>query len=223
MKAKNIFAAIILSGTLFLVSCKKENGGPSGFKYKLTTTNRSNAIGKVEGGTINWTSGTAFANEVKFEAKNAGGTEIEYKTSVSQQVDIFASVAQVLGTITLPAGNYSEIEFKAELASSGSGAALELNGAFTSGGTTTPVQFIVNSPLEIKTEQNNVTIADGANYTALTTFDLSRISSGITEAMLNAATRTSGRILISVNSNTSLYNIMLTRLDDCDHVEFEHD
>ena len=223
MNTKNIFTAIILSGALFFVSCKKDNNGASGFKYKLTTTNRSNAVGRVEAGNITWTSGSAFANQIKFEAKNSGGTEIEYKTSVSQQIDIFSSLAQALGTITLPAGTYSEIEFKAELAPSGSNAALEMNGTFTSGGITTPVVFTVNSALEVKTERNNVTITDGTSYTALTTFDLSSLTSGITEAMLNAATKTSGKIIISASSNTNLYNIMLTRLDDCDHVEFEHD
>ena len=122
-----------------------------------------------------------------------------------------------------PAGTYSEIEFKGELAPNNPDAALELNGTFTSGASTTAVVFTVNSALEIKTEKNNVVISDNASYTALTTFDLSKLSTGITEAMMNAATRTGGKIVISSGSNTNLYNIMLANLDNCDEVEFDHD
>lgn len=224
MKAINIFSALTLVSALAFTSCKKENlGGSGGYKYKLTTSNRSNTVGRVDGGTVTWTSGTAFVNLLKFEAKNSSGAEIEYKTPVSSQVDIFSSLAQVVGSISLPTGTYSEIEFKASMSSSGSIPALELNGSFTSGGVTTPVQFIVSSNLEIKSESNGVTISDASNYTALTTFNLTNMTAGITEAMLNAATKTGGKIVISASSNTNLYNLMLARVDDCDHVEFEHD
>lgn len=225
MKTINFFSAIMIASVLVFTSCQKDNGsgGTTSYKYKLTTSNRSSVVARPDAGSITWASGSAYANLLKFEAKNSSGAEIEYKTPVASQIDIFSSLAQVVGTISLPAGTYSEIEFKAFLTPSGSSTALELNGTFTSGGVTTPVQFIVASNLEIKTEQHSVTVSDGSSYTALTTFDLSTLSSGITEAMLNAATKTGGKIIISATSNTNLYNIMLTRVDDCDHVEFEHD
>jgi hypothetical protein len=197
--------------------------GSSGFKYKLTTSSRSNVLARVESGNITWSSGFASANLLKFEAKNSGGTEVEFKSSVSQHVDVFASLAASVGTISLPAGTYSEIEFKAELAPSGSDAALELTGEFTSGANTTTVVFTVNSPLEIKTEKNNVVINDNASYTALTTLNLATLTNGITQAMLNSATLTNGKIIISANSNTAIFNSMLANLDSCDEVEFDHD
>ncbi len=222
MKSNRLFSVLIFSGIFFFASCKKENS-QSSFKYKLTTTNRSNVVNRLESGNITWTAGYASANQVKFEAKNNSGTEVEYKTSVTQRIDLFASLASAIGVITLPPGTYSEIEFKAELAPNNPDATLELNGTFTSGATTTPVIFTVNSALEIKTEKNNVVISDNASYTALTTFDLSRLTTGITEAMLNSAVKTSGKIIISASSNTGLYNMMLANLDDCDEVEFDHD
>jgi hypothetical protein len=224
MKYNKLVSVLVFSGIVFFAACKKDNGtSQSSFKYKLTTTNRSNVVNRLETGNITWTSGFASANQVKFEAKNSSGTQVEYKTSVSQHIDLFTSLASVLGIVSLPAGTYSEIEFKGELAPNGTDAALELDGTFTSGATTTPVVFTVNGPLEIKTEKNNVVISDNASYTALTSFDLSRFTTGITEAMLNSATKTSGKIIISSGSNTNLYNMMLANLDSCDDVQFDHD
>jgi hypothetical protein len=224
MKSNKLLSVIILCVIFFFAACKKNNStSQSSFKYKLTTTNRSNIVNRLESGTITWSSGYGSTNQVKFEAKNSSGSQVEYKTTVSQRIDLFASLAPVLGIVTLPAGTYSEIEFKGELAPNSPDVALELDGIFTSGATTTPVVFSVNGPLEIKTEKNNVVISDNASYTALTTFDLSKLTTGITEAMLNSATRTSGKIIISAGSNTTLYNMMLANLDSCDDVQFDHD
>jgi hypothetical protein len=222
MKTNNLFIPVLIVSLSVFASCKK-NTGSSGFKYKLTTTNRSNAVGRIDAGNITWTSGYATANMLKFEAKNSAGTEVEFKSTVAQHVDVFTSLASSIGNIDLPQGTYSEIEFKAELAPGGSNAALELTGTFTSGASTIPVVFTVNSSLEIKTEKNNVVISDNASYTALTTLNLSQLTSGITEAMLNSATKTNGKIIISAGSNNGIYNAMLSNLDGCDEVEFEHD
>lgn len=222
MKINSFFILMFLGSLSIFASCKKNNGS-SGFKYKLSTTNRSNIVGRVEAGNVTWSSGYGSANLLKFEAKNSGGTEVEYKTTVSQHIDVFTALATSIGIIDLPQGAYSEIEFKAELAPSGSDAALELTGTFTSGANTTPIVFSVSSPLEIKTEKNNVVISDNTSYSALTTLNLSQLTSGITETMLNNATKTNGKIVVSASSNTGIYNAMLANLDSCDQVDFEHD
>ncbi len=77
--------------------------------------------------------------------------------------------------------------------------------------------------MEIETEKENVVITDNNSYTALTTLNLSLLTRGITESMLNSATRTNGTILISSTSNTNIYNIILKNLEDCDGIEFEDD
>lgn len=224
MKINKFLIAAAFASPFFFASCKKNSSSdPSSFKYKLTTANRSSVVGRIEAGNVVWTSGYASATEVKFEARKSDNTEIEYKSSVAQRIDLFSSLASVIGNITLPPGTYHEIEFKGELAPSGADAALELNGTFTSGATTTPIVFTVNTLLEIKTEKNNVVIADNASYSALTSLNLSLLTRGITEAMLNSATKTSGKIIISASSNANLYSIILANLDGCDEVEFDHD
>ena len=111
MKLNSFFSLVLLGSLSIFASCKK-NTGSSGFKYKLTTTNRSNIVGRLDAGNITWSSGYAFANLLKFEAKNSGGSEVEFKSSVSQHIDVFASLATAIGSINLPQGTYSEIEFK---------------------------------------------------------------------------------------------------------------
>ena len=223
-KINRILLSASIAAPLFFAACKKNSSSdPSAFKYKLTTTNRSNVVNRIDAGNVTWASGYASATQVKFEAKNSSNAEVEFKSSAAQRIDLFAPLAASIGNVTLPPGTYHEIEFKAELAPNAPDAALELNGTFTSGATTTPVIFTVNSALEIKTEKNNVVISDNASYTALTNLNLALLTQGITEAMLNSATKTSGKIIISAASNTNLFNIMLANLDNCDEVEFDHD
>jgi hypothetical protein len=149
------------------------------------------------------------------------GLEIERKSQSPQNVYLMTSI-NTLGTVTLAPGTYSEVEFKVEL-TPGTDPALVLNGQFTSGGITTPVLFKVNELLELKNEINNVVVTYNSTYSAVTTIDLSLISRGITEAMLNSATRTGGTIVISSTSNTGLYNTMINNIHDSDEVEFDHD
>ena len=211
-----------IAATTLITGCKKNNNnGTAGIKYQLQTTNRSSVIARTTSGNIVWTSGSAYATEVKFEAKK-DNNEVEFKSQTAQLIDIFLPVA-TLSTITLNPGTYSEVEFEVELNPNGNNPALELNGQYTSGLVTTPVKFTVNSPLELKNEKNNVVVTDNNSYKALTTLNLSLITTGVTETMLNSAVLTSGTILISSTSNANIYNIILANIHDSDEVEFDHD
>jgi len=224
MKIMNLLLTATISvTTLFFISCNKNDNtdSNSGIKYKLQTTNRSSIVGRINAGNIQWTSGSGYATEIKFEAES-NNREIEFKSQVPQRIDLFTGII-TLGNITLPPGMYDEVEFKVELNSSGSNSAFELLGQFTSGSNTTPVVFKVNSPLEIETERNNVVITDNNSYTALTTLNLSLLTRGVTESMLNSAARTNGTILISSSTNTNIYSIILNNLHESDGVEFEDD
>lgn len=218
---KPLLSIVIAITTLFFISCKKGSDSASGIKYQLQTTNRTAVIGRIAAGNIQWTSGFGYATEIEFEAES-NNLEVEYKSQVPQRIDLFTGIT-ALGNITLPAGTYEEVEFEIHLNSSGSNSALELNGQFTSGSTTTPVVFRVSSPLEIETEKNNVIITDNNSYTALTTLNLSLLTTGVTESMLNNATRINGTIILSSTSNANIYNIILNNLTNCDGVEFEDD
>ena len=209
---------------LFFSSCKKSSSdtASSTMQFQLNTINPVVVVNLVEGpGSIRWTSGSANATQVKLEAKQ-NGSQLEFKSTGPQQIDLFASVLTSLGNITIPAGNYTEVEFKIALNQNGSSPAMELSGQYTSGtGMITPVSFNLNTLFELKAEQNNVVVSSGT-INALTTLDLSIVSNGITQAMLNSATLTNGKIIISASSNSNLYNIIINNLHQFHHVEVSH-
>jgi hypothetical protein len=211
---------------LFLSSCKKSGSDVSAdstMQFQLKVTNPLVVFNKTDAtGAILWTTGTATATQVKLEAKQ-NGSQIEFKSSRLQQIDLFASVLVSLGNFVIPVGTYTEVEFKIGLNQNGSSPAMELNGQYTSGtGVVTPVVFSINSLFELKAEQNNVIVTGNSSIAALTTLDLTFVSNGITQTMMNSAAITGGKIIISSSSNTSLYNIITNNLQQFHHVDVSH-
>lgn len=222
MKLPNGLLKLSIAAILF-IGCSKKDSNPapgSAIKFQIQTTNRTAVIARTTSGNIQWTSGYGSATEIKFEAK-LNGVETERKTQIAQKLDLMSPIAS-LGDITLAPGTYSEVEFKVEL-NPAADAALELNGQFTSGGVATPVTFRVTSLFELKNETNNVVVIDNSTYKAVTTIDLSLITNGINESMLNSAVRTNGTILITSSINSNIYNIIANNLHDSDEVELGHD
>lgn len=225
MKLSKLF--MTTAAIFIFASCNKSSSDPattnSSMVFQLKASNPLVTVNKPGApGSILWTSGSAAATEVKLEAKK-NGSQIEYKSSGNVQVDLFASVVAGLGNISIPAGTYTEVEFKITLNQNGSNPAMELNGQYTSGtGVVTPVVFSLNSLFILKAEQSNVTVSGSNSITTLTTLDLSFVSSGITQAMMNSATITSGKIMISATSNVNLYNIIVGNLQQFHHVDVTH-
>lgn len=213
MKTKALLLTAMIVTVSFL-SCKK-TAQQSGIAYQLKTTNRSSAVARMQSGTISWTSGYASAKEIKFEAEDSAG-HVEFKSETVQKIDLFASLSS-LGNVTVAPGLYYEVEFKLELDTTATDAAFELKGTYNS----TPVIFTVSSPFEIKGEQANVTIADEKSYTSVTALNLANLITGITSADLDAAAKDStGSIVISASSNTSIYNTMLNNLHNSEEEDF---
>jgi hypothetical protein len=201
MKIKNLLPALALG--LVLVGCKKSsdstlNPGQSSFAFQLKAVNPSATVSRVQGGLLTWTSGSATANLVKFEAKR-GSTEVEYKTPVSQTINLFADNPS-LGNITLDAGTYTEIEFKAFLVASGTNPSLELHGQYVSNGNTVNVVFRSNESILLKAEKHNVTLDGATSYQAVTPVNLGLATQTIAGSSFDNAVRTGGEILITPNS-----------------------
>jgi hypothetical protein len=220
MKTAKGLLSIAVAGLIF-TSCKKETTAvPAGVNFQLKAVNTVAALQRTNAATIQWTAGTATPASIKFEAKK-DATEIEFTSASGQQVNLFTVAQSTFGSLTLPDGTYNEIELKIQLDGSTTLPALELNGTYNNGTANIPVVLKVTSPLLIKAEKNNVAIAGGA-FTAVTSLDLSSFSTGISQAMMNGATLTSGSIIISSASNANLYNIIITNIDRFHHAEFEH-
>ena len=128
------FLMTLAVATFILSSCSKSGSSDStssSMQFQLGTSNPLVVVNKVAGpGTILWTSGSAYAAQVKMEAKQ-NASELEFKSVNPHQVDLFGSVVAGLGNITLPSGTYTEVEFKISLNQNGSSPAMELNGQYT--------------------------------------------------------------------------------------------
>lgn len=227
MKRSTLLALLALGS--FIVSCKKESNNTSNgsnVSYQLLAADRSSQLGgtTMEGSTlrtdatINWTSGFANVNELKFEAKNKDN-DISYRSGTDRRIDLFNPTATA-GTILIPSGTYDQVKFKLELAPMNNEPALELDGNYNG----TPVILRVSQPIEIKGSQKNVTVTDNNGYTAITDLDLSTLLNEVSANALNNATRTNGQIIISSSSNQNIYNKLVGNLRDHENeCRWKHD
>lgn len=215
---KLIKSIAVVAALLLQVSCSKDDNAGK-LSYQLKTKNPSATVNRTSSGSVNWTSGTAFTEKIKFEAKKDGGARMKYESTVQRRINLFAAAGE-LGNISLSPGSYSEIESAVRLSSSGADTAFVLRGSFINNiGFALPVLFFVNGSLEFNASAADVTVGSGANITALTTLDLSLLTTGITESMLSMATLTSGVLVISATSNTNIYNVILSNSNSIDDVK----
>ena len=221
----SIFSITAVALIMFAASCKKSSSNNNGsyktqslVSYELKAENLNNNVAQksTSGGVVVWTSGFAYPSMVKFDAKQ-NGTEIEYKSSNTQRIDLMASNNVDFGNFIIPAGTYDEVELTLQFNKNGSDPAIELNGQFTNNLLSIPVVLVIDDFHEIKTEQHDVVITDNTSFTAVTVLDLAVITSGITEGLLVNAALTNGKIVISSNSNHDLYKVVIDNFTNKKH------
>ena len=230
---KRQLPSIFLLLAVSFASCKKDtsvnNDKSNGaISFQLTAKNPSSTISRLgvastlrdASATIEWKQGTATATLIKFEGERSG-SEVEFKSSVQRTINLFDSTAS-LGNISLPAGTYDEVEFKAKLSPVNGQPALEIKGQFNDGTTIRTVTFRANEEIEIKGEKKHVTITDSTIHTAVTQLNLALAGRGVSSSMLSSAVITGGEIVISESVNKDLYKIILKNLRDLDDEEDFH-
>lgn len=221
-----ISSTLLMVLFLLIVGCKKESS-QSGVNMKIKTTGSSRTGGRISAvdisgrttGSITWTEGFASVSEIEFEAeKEDEDDETEFKSKTQQRIDLFSPLAS-LGFINVPPGLYEEVEFEVHLAPTGSSPALELRGTYNA----IPVVFRLNDSFEVEAEFEDITIPPDADINAIVSLNLDMLTSGISDAVLDAATLTNGEIIISANSNVALYRIIMTNFNKIDDVEVDDD
>ena len=218
---KQAFGLFVLTLSIATVSsCKKKDDNGS-VSFQLRTQNQAVSLtGRTETAALNWVSGSAFVKKVELEVEK-DDVETEIETKVGRRIDLLGSVSQ-LGTISLLPGKYEEVEVELELISTGADTALVLRGNFVNNtGTTIPVVFFISDGVELKAEAENVVLTGTDDYRFLSTFNLSLLLKGITSTQLNNAALSNGTIVISKNSNTALFNKILSNIDEMDDVELD--
>ncbi len=232
MKRSLLLMLVVASIGSVFSSCKKNstsyNTNPATgtqMDYQLVATNLSYSVTPATPGltcSLVWTSGFANPDVVVFQATQKN-LQVQLKSTNTQQIDVMSSLAVDFGTFALPAGFYDKTSLKMDLDRNGASPSFELNGQFTNGATSVPVMLEINDPVVIQTDQDSVTISNDSSYDAVTTLDLSTVTSGITASMLLNAQLTNGTIVISDMSNRKLYDMVLDDLNQHPwHCWFHH-
>lgn len=220
---RKITTVLFASFLLGAVGCRKETRDGSSLAFSLKAINPATALpgiapagvtGRLQEVNLQWTSATASATLLKFEA-TTGGSETEFKSTTSQTVDLFKA-ANLLGNVSIPAGTYSEVEFRANLGVVGGAPALLMNGTLQSGTSSIPVTFQAAENIEVKGEKHNVTISGSTGSSVLIPMDLSRIIAGISSTDFSNAVLTNGTLLITSSVNSNLYQKIVRNIRDLD-------
>ena len=221
---KNLIPLSLIALVFIFSSCKKNNDTTT-IGYQLTTSSQSTAINRLasthrlQSGTLAWDSGFAYVRSIRFEAKKDSAS-VKYRSEVNQRVSLFDPLSS-LGAISLQAGTYRKVEFKADLLSSTTTPSLVLYGHFSDGTANYPIIFSVSNECNIKGEEEDVTINSGSGNTSVTTINLEALTGGITVSDWKSVTQSSGVIIISESVNPKLYQIVTDHLQYLEH-KFHH-
>lgn len=200
-------AVLFTLSTLAFSSCKKDSTDKSEINYQVKTVNRS--------GLVNWTAGTSNGKQIEFKG-TLNGKRVEEYILTFDQVDFFKDAGATIKSVELQPGTYTDVDLNYEMTPSRI-PALQLKGTFNSSTGPVPITLNLDNYLEIATKTASLTVEPGKNYTATLTLDLAAITSGITQAMLNNATKTNGEIFLSYYSNQSLYSIIINNINNKIH------
>lgn len=237
---KTLRTSIIASGLLAIIAlaaCKKNGVSPSSsasgpqLSFQMKADNSTSLAASTSGLTTNsftipgltFTSAVANISQFKLEATK-NGVETEISTRNLPAVDLFA-LSPAIANASITPGTYTHVEIKVELKKVNDPFSIPLTvkGTFTnSSGQATPFELDLNDNVEIKGEAGNVTVTDTTNFSAIIHLHLPRLESGITANDLDNGTLTNGVLIISANSNTSIYRRILENLANSGEAELRH-
>ncbi len=243
IKKFRFFSLLLLATGISFVSCKKENDSTYSLKLKMQATNKTFSVKSTTPTTQNFTWDTCLmhVSEIEFKAKKQEFKNFNDSTKTSSSLKISYNYKwkgpklvnlfdpnSIIGEVTLQPGFYNEISLELEAhktPSSQQTPVFYLTGKYTNGtGKIIPVSVIVNEDFEIEIETEKGTNINAiSDYSSIIKINLSLIAKDITQADLDAATLTNGKLIISKNSNISIYNKIKRNLSDCDEINFEKD
>jgi hypothetical protein len=240
MRTFKIFALMVAATGIAMTSCQNNDSEISVYAEKSlgvqlqavnNTYSFTPATRALKTGTLKWDTCQMYVSRVHLTATRHQGDSISTEFSVnlnfkeSKLADLF-NANSLLGDVALQSGIYDKIsiQIQSDKKDAGNSPVFYLSGNYTNPtGTATPIALIVNKDLKfMATAKDSVQLNSAADYTALFQLDLSNyISNGnITEADLDKATLTNGKIIVSETSNAELYKKFFKRVSVID--AFKH-
>lgn len=245
MKRANLLIVGVILSVVAMTSCTKETSKRSsnstpvmGLSIQALNPNFNlpvNADGsKAVSATslVNITSAKLLVSRLSFEAElkkshsSNDSMSIEYNWNGPKLVDLLNPTNE-FGQLTLQPGFYDEIELRVASVRNGSDSIpiFKLEGNYTdSANVVTPIVFIVNETVLLKTELKNDTINSsiGSNFSGVVQVYLNQMFVNVLPADLNHAVKTNGKILINSTVNKNLYRIMSVNFLKRHHGEYRH-
>lgn len=177
---------------------------------------------------LSFYSGSITIGELEFEVETENdSTSIDFELEQVVVIDFATgSTTPDIGSISIPAGTYEEVEIEIELHEGPTGnPAIMLNGVFTDlEGTEHPVRFEFNSEESFEVEREGViTFSEDQTALAQVTFDPVLWFAEVSAEEMSAATKDeNGTIVISSTQNADIFDIVADGLDLATDVEIEN-
>jgi len=231
MKNK-IVMAVFMAVFIAFIACQKDEpviNGPSVLGVKIEALNKSYSLPVTDGtksadatnAAITWDTVQLVVSQIKFEANlksqttNRDSIEIEYKWTGPKLVNLLGDEL-VLGNFLLQPGFYDEIELKVygNNEDAGKKPVFYMYGNYTNAeNSKIPVALKVFNYVQFKTEKDSVTVTEESiDITSYIQLYLDKLMAGIIPEMLDNATLTNGVIVISADSNRTIYYAILGNL-----------
>ncbi len=151
---------------------------------------------------------------------------IEYKWHGPELADLLNNQI-TLGNFVLQPGTYDEIELKVTGTREDAGdlPVFYLEGTYKNNSGSRPIVVWVSDDVYFKTEKENVGVTDeGINITSVIQLYLDQLMANVDPADLDNADLSDGVIVISADSNTQIYQIVMSNLahDHRSHYKHKH-
>jgi hypothetical protein len=199
---------------LILTGCFEDPTAPTGPSQISVTFALPKAFTTSSLSTLpNWTSGKAIIDRVEFQYNTPSG-DLKQTMNTPTTIDLSTGIADpALPSMTLQAGMYKHVKFRAFLRSNGQ-TNFEVNGTWQN----TPVKVEFDQNKEIKGEVEDLFIDQGRTYKAKIAIEpnvwFSKAELNDTD-LQNATKDADGKIVINKTVNTSLYdNYIKNRFDE---------
>jgi len=244
MKRIKVLPFLLALITVGFISCQEDevtNTGPSTLDVKLVALNKSYSLpvnksmtksAAAESPSLSWETVEMLVSEVELEAEmksmvtDEDSIEIEFRWNGPQLVDLLDSTIS-FGNFSLQPGLYDEIELTIEGDDDDaqSGPVFYMSGNYThANDEMVPIVVEVFDYIELKTEKERVELNESnMDLISYIKLYLDELFAGITPTDLDGATITDGVLVISNDTNSGLYDVILDKLTDEHDSDYWHD
>lgn len=209
--------------------------GKMGIALVLKNNSMNTVNGRVENSNLTIEKGFIQIKELELEVKgrNENGDfekEIEIEFDDIKKITFNEFDRSVDFFINIPEGEYQEIELELDLIDYRNEPSISFEGTFVNDeGASTPFKFEyfgddIDFEVEIESDDDNYFRVDRINN-PLALFELNAINwlRNVTTTEMNSAERTDGVILLTRNSNSSIYNKIKQNIEASSEIEVELD